>query len=282
MKIICQIPKILITINRELGALRQILHENQVDLIISDNRYGFYSPDTYSILLTHQVSIKTGLGKLTDKLVSMVLRKWLGHFDEVWIPDNQSFPTLAGSLGRNAALSPASTHFIGGLSRFSPCDSPAGDSVLVILSGPEPQRSILEKRVLASIGGIDKPVTLIRGTTVAPSWPIASNITSYDMADTRLLNRLICEASIIVSRSGYTSVMDLLKLGKRWIVVATPGQGEQEYLAKYLDGNRWAMSVTQEQFHLREAVTAAQSFEFNPPTWNTEQYKEAIERILSR
>ena len=282
MKIICQIPKILITINRELGALRQIIHENRVDLIISDNRYGFYSPNTYSILLTHQVSIKTGLGKAMDKFVSSVVVKWLRHFNEVWIPDNESFPALAGALSRNPALSTLSKHYIGGLSRFNRCEVPPGDGILVILSGPEPQRSILEERVLASIGGVEKPITLIRGTTPKTGRPLAPNITCYDLADSTLLNRLICEASIIVSRSGYTSVMDLLKLRKRWIVVATPGQGEQEYLAAYLDSNRWAMSVTQDQFHLREALAAAESFQFNPPGWDAEQYKEVIERILSR
>jgi UDP-N-acetylglucosamine transferase subunit ALG13 len=204
----------------------------------------------------------------------------MDRFDETWIPDNAIAPLLAGELSRPFTQTSKQV-YIGPLSRFDACAEPNQKHILIVLSGPEPQRSILEKTILNNCDAIEATIVLVRGSDAAISLDTRTRLVVHDFADTTLLNKLICDASIIVSRSGYTSLMDILKLKKRWIAVATPGQAEQEYLADYLHRNRWAMSVHQSEFNLSTALNDAAAFKFEHPSINTEKYKETIARILS-
>jgi len=280
LKIIHQIPKILIAVKREIGDLRRFINEFQPELIISDNRYGFYSPRVYSIIITHQLSLQTGLGNLLNLLLSRILRRQLRHFQEIWVPDNKVSPQLAGSLAAPPSGKLPPTIYMGAYSRLEACETVTGNLILVVLSGPEPQRTILENRIIESAGRINNPIILIRGTSI-PCASLPPNTRAHDFANTTLLNELLCKASVVISRSGYTSVMDMLKLKKRWIVIPTPGQGEQEYLADYLQQNLWAMAVSQKDFDLAKALDKATTFAFQHPEWDAEKYKEVIAGILS-
>jgi len=270
----------LTAIKEEHRILGQILHEFPVDLIIADNRYGFHHHSVYSVIISHQLSIKTGLGQIADRFISKTLAGYMDRFDETWIPDNDTDPHFAGMLSKPFVRTSKQV-YIGPLSRFDYCPEFNQKHILIVLSGPEPQRSILEKIILHTCDSIEAPIVLVRGSDTPITQHNRTAFVVHDFADTTLLNQLMCDASIIVSRSGYTSLMDILKLKKRWIAIATPGQAEQEYLADYLHENRWAMSVHQSEFNLATALNQAARFEFEHPSINTEKYKETITGILS-
>ncbi|HSB93475.1 MAG TPA: glycosyltransferase family protein [Flavitalea sp.] len=279
-KIFIQSAKILTAIKRENRNLGQILHDFSVDLVIADNRYGFYHPSVYSILITHQLSIKSGLGSITDRYIREKLSSYTQRFNETWIPDNDKAPVLAGSLSSPHKIAD-NQFYIGPLSRLQHCVEPSQKHILVVLSGPEPQRSILERAILQSCNNVEEQIVLVRGSSKPLTLESRHGLVVHDFADTALLNQLICEAGIIISRSGYTSVMDILKLKKRWIVIATPGQAEQEYLAGYLHENGWAMSVKQNGFNLPIALDRAARFDFKHPSIDTGKFKKTIDRLLS-
>lgn len=270
-------------INREKAWLGQFLYKNKIDLVISDNRYGFYHPQVYSVLISHQLAIRSGFGPLIDRLLQRTLYRFMTHFREIWVPDEQGSVNLAGKLSHPTKPPGTVTRYIGTLSRFETCTNAPTSSILIILSGPEPQRSLLEQRILGQVNSLQMPMVLVRGLAGLPI-PVHDQplLRILDFADSKTLNELVCEAGLIICRSGYTSLMDLLKLKKRLIVIPTPGQAEQEYLAGYLDASRRVLAIRQAEFHLSDAVARASDFEYALPELDTSQYKKTIADILKR
>lgn len=173
--------------------------------------------------------------------------------------------------------------YIGGLSRFNTCRQKANSiDVLIILSGPEPQRSIFEELVLSAMKLLPEKTVLVRGLPKESNNVIVENNCSiYNHAPAGLLNELICSAEVVISRSGYTTVMDLMKLKKKSILIPTPGQAEQEYLAKHLHKQQLAYTVSQSQFSLQKVLADAGRFEFRLPTMEMEEYKDVIRDVIA-
>lgn len=148
-KILLQVPKILHSIKNEHQWLDHQLDNNQWDLIISDNRYGLYTNKTKTVFITHQLGIISGFGRLGDVLLRSMLYRWINRFNTCWIPDAQGQINIAGKLSHPLSM-PNHYAFIGPLSRLNNAPVLADDHLLVLLSGPEPQRTILEKSSLIS------------------------------------------------------------------------------------------------------------------------------------
>ena len=147
---------------------------------------------------------------------------------------------------------------------------PAKYDVVVVLSGPEPQRTILEGLILAQLPKTSLRVFVVRGTRRAEK-PLPSGVEGVDFLNTTELEALLSEATCVVARSGYSSIMDLAKLGKKAIFIPTPGQTEQEYLARRLKKMKLAYSATQRQFNLKRAWRASKhytGFNFMPGRFN--------------
>jgi hypothetical protein len=167
-KIILQIPKILISIKHENLQLKRIISQFNPDFVISDNRYGFFSPTVPSILITHQLTLITGAGKTCDRLASWFIRNRINRFHECWVPDYDT-NRLAGNLSALPALLATPVTYIGPLSRLDVLETttPQSESyVLAILSGPEPQRTVFENLLMLQLetlakGG--KSVIVVRG-----------------------------------------------------------------------------------------------------------------------
>ena len=290
-KLILQIPKILISIKKENLQLKRFLLQFNANIIISDNRYGIFSRNIHSIFITHQLNIVTGTGHFGDRLIRRFTHSMIRKFDECWVPDFENGFTLAGRLS-HPVLKPAfPVRYIGPLSRFERCAGPgnglhsstangvhssAGTQsyILVILSGPEPQRSKLEEIMLAQLAMVDSDSIVIRGLPHnAESISASSKMRMINFAGAAELNKLICNAYVVISRSGYTTVMDLLKLQKKAILIPTPGQPEQEYLGRYLSRLQLAVVANQETLNLREELTKIDSLKV-PKELSMEGYKE--------
>ena len=224
--------------------LRHLLMTEHFDLVVSDNRFGLYSHKTRCVYITHQLLVLLPprlrfMQPLLRRLHAAVIR----HFSECWVPDNAGRPWLAGDMAHKYPL-PPNARFIGLLSRFDGCkplDRTPEYDVVAVISGPEPQRTMFEEKVCAEWQGRKERVLVVRGKPSLPATAMKKDgITLVPDLDDRALARHLTSARTVISRSGYSSVMDYYALGlldkqKRGeltlTLVPTPGQPEQEYLA---------------------------------------------------
>ena len=264
LRIFLQIPKILIQIKRENRWLQQFLKREKIDILIADNRYGLYSPGCLTVFITHQPAIITGLGKRIDKGLQKINYQFINRFCHCWIPDLEGDSGYGGKLSHPLSFPKIPVSYIGLLSRFE-LDQEAvfRYDMLLLLSGPEPQRTRFEKLLIRECGNYSGPVALVRGLPAdrTPS-SVFEGIETHNHLSAKALNQLICASRLVISRPGYSTVMDMIKLGKRTILVPTPGQTEQEYLAKYLLEKKIAYTVTEDKFRLAEAMAAAADFPY--------------------
>jgi len=285
IKYFWQIPKILISINRENKWLQSFLLKNRVDAIISDNRYGLFNKNISSIFITHQLTIKNPLGNFFENLLRKINYHYINKFNECWVPDFEDSDNMGGKLSHPDKMPSTSVKFLGRLSRIVKEKSFSKSiQLLVILSGPEPQRSIFEEILLAQLHTYGGTTVLIRGLPGETESLVNNkkNLSIYNHLSATALNQYINEATFIISRSGYSTIMDLIGLMKKCIFVPTPGQSEQEYLAEYLSSRKFCLSYKQSKFHLGEAIREAASYKFeNFKHPGNDQYQKVITDLIS-
>lgn len=224
-----QMPRILMTISEEKKRIAQIVDHGMIDGIISDNRYGCRSDLVPSVFMTHQLQIKA---PLMQQMISKLNQQFIHHFTETWIPDFANFPGLAGDLSHPEKM-PAHCRYVGPISRFdSPVDGDNLYEVAAILSGPEPQRSMLETELIKKLKTSGKRSVLIKGQADSNQKETVDNLDIYGHLQSNQLKAVISRSEAIICRSGYTSIMDLYFLKKPAILIPTPGQTEQLYLAE--------------------------------------------------
>lgn len=230
IQVIRQFSKLKHAIKKEHTELLNILKTHQVDAIISDNRYGIYSENIPSVLLTHQLDLAPGTP--LRYFGQRQLKKRLALFDEFWVPDEHD-SLLSGEL---SSTDVSNKTYIGSLSRFKKLDIKRQDFILVLASGTEPHRTEFETKITSELAEIETPVVLLRGmpheVESSPSFP--SNFTVYSHLESERLNELLCSCSMLVSRNGYSTLMDVVRTETPFVFIQTDGQSEQEYLAKHL------------------------------------------------
>ena len=285
IKILMQVPKIVRILYKEHKWLKKIICDFSFDAVISDNRYGLYSKKIPSIFITHQLFIISGMNNWIDYILKHRNFKFIEKFQECWIPDLQGEPNLSGKLSHDGAP-PKNIKYIGPISRFkkSAPQVPVYE-IAIILSGPEPQRSIWEKQLLSQIQNTKEKVLLVRGLPNSNEniSVASSNVEIINYLGSEDLNQKILQSKCIICRAGYSSIMDLVALQKKAILVPTPGQTEQEYLAKYLHENGIFYSVDQEEFDLTNQIELAKNFQFKFPDLeeSLDQYKIAVQELVS-
>jgi UDP-N-acetylglucosamine transferase subunit ALG13 len=215
--------------------------------------------------------IHTPFGSPVDSLLQRINYRFLRPFSLCWVPDSEGEDSLAGKLSHPDRMPVTPLRYIGWLSRFdgSGKDGSWGeglgdlDDLLVLLSGPEPQRTLLEETLLAQVGTWKGRMILVRGLPAGGRpLKVPEGILVYDHLPAKELEGVIRSAGLVLTRSGYSTVMDLARLGKKAILIPTPGQTEQEYLGDYLARRGWALCIQQTAFSLPAALAAAQAFPF--------------------
>ncbi len=273
LRLMASIPKILIRIKRENDWLRHFADRERPDLVLSDNRYGLYLPGTFTVFITHQLSIRTPFGKVADRLLQRINYSAIGRFSICWVPDMPGADGLGGELSHPRLMPPISTRYIGWLSRMDVMPAPRTKDfdVLVLLSGPEPQRTILEKMIIDQAGDCECKMVLVRGLPGGGgrSLKTPQGVVVYDHLAAGELQRLMLRSDVVLSRPGYSTVMDLSRVGKKAIFIPTPGQTEQEYLGGYLAGKGLGICIRQHVFSLTSALMQVRSLEDKPGTRNT-------------
>jgi UDP:flavonoid glycosyltransferase YjiC (YdhE family) len=279
-----QIPKILSGIKQENERLNQLVNEHPVTGIISDNRYGLYHPEVPCAFIGHQMLIKTPFGNLMDEFLQKLNYRYINRFTECWVPDTENRNNLAGDLSHPLISPRIPVKYTGPISRFLPGTEQAAQYLLFILSGPEPQRSILEKIFLDQLKHYDKPAILVRGLPAGAAMiKTPANVMVYDHLRADALEKVIREATYVITRCGYSSVMDLAILKKKSVLIPTPGQTEQEYLAQHLMNTQFALCIEQNKFRLLPALDLAAHFHYRINEFETiSQLDTIVKNFITR
>ncbi|TCK65142.1 putative glycosyltransferase [Winogradskyella wandonensis] len=272
-KVLTSSPHILKTIKRENAIIKTLVETEHIDGIISDNRFGVRHPSVPSIYITHQLKVLSGKTTwLSSKWHQDIIKK----FDECWVPDFGGDANLSGILG-HIKKPTFSIKYIGALSRFKKEKRPETIDILAVLSGPEPQRTQFEEKLINLFKKGNKQITLVRGI-VEDQQKITKigEIVLYNFMTTDELQNTINSSKLLVSRSGYTTIMDLAKLQKKVVFIPTPGQYEQLYLAKMLSDKKIAPAFSQDSFSLSDLKWEANYSGFS----NIEQHTD-FKRLFS-
>ncbi len=231
--VVMNVPNVLSAIISEYYKAKQIIKDNDIDLIISDSRFGFRHSSITNYIISHQLTLQSSNSVIRWGL-NMINNLLLNAFDLCIVPDYDDH-RLSGALSKSSKIK--NKLYIGAVSRFKKTDLSIKYDKAYILSGPEPARTKLETHIVSKIKNSSENIVLIRGTQNAEALTINNpNIKIIDRANAKTLNQIILQSKTIISRSGYTSIMDYYTLSKKAKLIPTPGQSEQEYLAAYLDG----------------------------------------------
>lgn len=258
-----KIPHILRAVKKEHQLVQNLIKDYDIKGIISDNRFGVYSKDKAfpSVYITHQLRVLSGFTTwITTKIHQNLIKK----HDECWIPDFENSLNFSGTLGHHKNLK-FNLKYMGPLSRFTKKEGTPTFDIMVLLSGPEPQRSLLEAKLLMELKDYEGPIIFVKGiVNGVQNKTTNKNMSLFNFMTSAELEEAIVKSKLIISRSGYTSVMDFAKLEKRVFFIPTPGQKEQLYLAKRLEAMNIAPFCKQNKFCLDKLKRADHYSGFNP------------------
>lgn len=299
--IFLQLPVIIMSAVRDHLLLRQLAKQISPSVIISDNRFGFFHREIFSVYVTHQIRIPLpGPLGIMEPIAALMHRLIISRYDLCLVPDYPGDINLSGRLSHSLITDPGSRSWLSGklvymgpLSRFAmpgtnPAETPvqphstdenpsqpspsefdfpqpppdAGDFsppaapyACLVLSGPEPQRTLLLEKVMK---GLSSTPLIVLTASPVHKVPREGNSAQYIVSPgTATMRRVIAGASLVITRAGYTSIMELASLNMSAVLIPTPGQPEQEYLGKYLHGRYGFMTMKQNR--LKPLATLAEN-----------------------
>ena len=281
MTMFLSIPKILKKIKDEKKFLTEIITKEKIDGVISDNRYGLGIKSVPTVLILHQMMIKSPFG---ENILHRITLNYVKKFSFCWVPDLPGDNNLSGDLAHQYPL-PENTKFVGPLSRFSSFsrnnNSEKKYDLLVIISGPEPQRTVFEKMILQQVSEIPHRILVVLGkpenntsTTKMKNVEIVSHLGAEEMF------KAVSESKIILARPGYSTIMDLAVMGEKAIFVPTPGQTEQEYLGKMYNKRKRHLCVKQNELNISKALGDVAYFKSFTGFPNENLLSEKVEEFL--
>jgi len=280
-KILFQMPKFSSAVSQEHSLVERIVKEKRIDIVISDNRYGCYSNRIKSILITHQINIQMpSFYGFLEPFVNFYNWQRIKKFFRVWVPDFRDDRNITGDLSSSNTVG---KRYIGQLSRMRAIPNTEKKyDILVLVSGPEPQRTIFENMMRTQLYNYHGASLLVRGQPTGSSEiKTLGRLSEVDFLDTEDLNLAIEQAEMIVCRSGYSTIMDLAKLGKNAILIPTPGQTEQIYLAKVLFHRGTCYYKDQEDFKLSKAMPKTKLYAgFKSMNFENDMLEDIIIKLL--
>ena len=289
LKLTGQLPGFLFSMYREHRWIKKTVKTLKPDVVISDNRYGARSRSVYSVFITHQLFVRMPPKlRIFQGLSEIINRIFIHAFHECWVPDFPDAPGLSGELSHKKSIN--NVFFTGPLSRFRNPEEynrkklafqlPI-DFILVLLSGPEPQRTILEEKLSKELE--HETVIWFRGLPGNHELKKTGNHYLFDHGSVQLMGYCIKKARLVICRSGYSTIMDLAIFGKKAIFIPTPGQTEQEYLAEILHKQSIVVSVKQKNlFELRKKISIAEKLKGLPQLDNPALLADCVKRVLKK
>ena len=290
LSLLFKIPALLYHIIMEHHKLRRIIAEYAVDIIISDNRFGLWNRKVITVYVTHMPLIPLPKYlKFIEPLGVYLHRQIIKKYSLCFIPDLPGNLNLSGRLSHGLKL-PDNVRYIGILSRFIDPEQPNDENPVkfhhntVILSGPEPQREILKQKLVILLKD-KEPITVMFEGKPGNRGEIArnENIIFYSHLPAYRMKGIITSSDSIITRAGYTTLMELVSLNCTALIIPTPGQTEQEYLAEYLSEKGWFYTFSQDEIKAGMSIRKEKAFwhgELNRQSsiLLTEALKELLEK----
>lgn len=252
-----QLPKIALAIYREHQWLKTNSH--LFDCVISDNRYGLFNTQLTTTFVTHQLLVKAPF-KWAENIIQKVQYFFINRFSECWVPDIADYPGYAADLSHPTIMPRIPVTYIGALSQFSILNNKATNTLPVkykycfLLSGPEPQRTMLQNMIELEAQKLSAASILIEGrpSDMPNHYQLRGSLTKLRYASGQDLLDIVMQSEFVVCRSGYSTLMELIPMHKKLILIPTPGQTEQMYLAEILAKNKLAITIDQSNFDLQK------------------------------
>jgi len=270
MNMVLRTPQFIFSSVKEHCKLKKTIRSTGAKAVISDNRYGLWSRKVFTVLITHQLNIRLPSGfSFLQKPLRYIIRKVVRKHNALWVPDNCSGVSFAGDLSKDGEKYHPQFFYTGLLTRFSGFGfddlgggrgGPDKRYVLCIVSGPEPQRTFFEKKLLSQLQQIPYDSVLLRGLPGNDKKLENGRCAVYNHTNSKHFAKLIAGAALIVCRPGYSTLMDLSVFGRKALLVPTPGQTEQEYLAGLFNERGWCHSVSQNRLDLKTDIEKALSY----------------------
>jgi len=269
-RVVALYPLMFRNIMRETRLLRRIVRRGKYDLVISDNRFGIHDNRVPSLFISHQIRYSVpGYIEWAERTSEWFNARYHSNFDRVIIPDNPpDVLPLSGKLGRaNQRITKRKAYYAGILSSIKKIDVPEDLDYLVSVSGPKEQKDRFRDAVMSQITELPgKKVVLLGDPSGDVDEKLDEDTHIMSHASREEMTLLMNRASFIITRSGYTTVMELAELGgKQALFVPTPGQTEQEYLSDYYEKMGWFYSVSQKDLDLIRDVELAREYPGLPP-----------------
>ncbi|MDR0791984.1 MAG: glycosyl transferase family 28 [Chitinophagaceae bacterium] len=286
IKMAAQLPKILSAIKKENKWLQKTVDELNIDLVISDNRYGLYTKKCPCVFITHQLRIQTPAHFL-EGIIQKINYRFINRFSVCWVPDfplnfnSEQSINIAGMLSHPKSLPKIPVEYLGILNRTGKILPNFNKyKFLVLISGPEPQRSLFEKKIIHWIKQTNDPVILARGMPGnAATISVSTNCTVFNHLMIDELETAFHSCQYVIARSGYTTVMEILARAKKSMLIPTPGQTEQEYLAARLMNRQWAYTFSQNDNDYFEAIRKGEKFAYSLPHFPQIDLKDVVGKI---
>ncbi len=261
-----------------LATLTKLLKDRECDLIISDGRYDMYSKEIPSYFISHQMRIMNPLRMQVFERGSEIFNQFFfKRFQGVIIPDFKE-ESLSGDLSHNLnRINEDELHYVGVLSDFEKKDKAKDIDYLASISGPEPQRTVFEKKILNQIDNLSGKIVVTLGKAERKEEIKDKDIETYSFLSKEKREDILNRSKMVISRSGYSTILDLAVIGCKALMVPTPGQIEQEYLGQYHNKKGYFHCVNQEKLDLGKDIKLAEKTNGVKKDINVD---EAVEKIL--
>lgn len=260
--------------NQYIGEINEM---HKLDGIISDNRYGLYNNEIPSAFITHQLNIQAPIGQF---LLKQINSKFINKHNECWVPDIQGKGNLSGKLSQKNP--PENVKYVGPISRLDTYNiGKKKYEVLVIISGPEPQRTLFQDLIILQLKQLNKSAMVVLGQPDKTINKTEDNIEIRSHLDSKQMAEAINASDVIVSRPGYSTIMDLAQFEKKAMFIPTPGQTEQEYLAKYHRGKGHTSWQKQKDLNLKSGLEMAGNYKGIPQVNKTNTLEQTIRAFVN-
>jgi uncharacterized protein (TIGR00661 family) len=282
LRITLMMPAIINAIIKEHKEIRELSKELDIDVLISDSEYGVFDKEKPSFFLFHQLRyVPPDFLKILRNQTERFNYFFRNSFTKFIVPDFLHDDGLTGNLSHNLSyLSPDTIKYIGILSDYETLNIKEDIDYLISLSGREPNRTILEKRIIEQIHDLNGNIVLVRGMPEGADNLKIPGVEVINYAGKGLRDEIMNRSKFIIARSGYSTIMDMVELGKKGLLIPTPGQTEQEYLSEFLMEKRYFYSVTEADLSLNKDIALAKNFKGYKPSWKTEESVDKFMNLL--
>lgn len=259
LNFILNIPRMLNNIRKGKKTVREIIKKEKYDKIISDGRVDVYDTNQNSYLINHQLRFKTPLG--TQTIAEFILSRLMKNYKYLIVPDFEN-NGLSGILGHNLKfIKKDRIKYIGILSRIKEVKLKKDIDYFISLSGPEPQRTILEENILSQIKSINGKIVIAGGNPDIKINSSLKKVRFYSFLDAKKQEKMMNSAKFIITRTGYTTMMEFCEVGiKNALLIPTPGQTEQEYLGDLYEEKKYFHHVSQYKLNLKQDIDKCKEF----------------------